>query len=63
MHMILDLPIRNASCNSIIVIMQNNLPLNKIISKNVGTYTQQNVMEKKDTKQYEAKETNISTAN
>jgi hypothetical protein len=42
-HMILGLPIRNASCNSIIVILQINLMLNKIMSENVSTYTQQNV--------------------
>jgi hypothetical protein len=45
--MILGVPIRNASCNSTMVILQINLMLNEISSEYVGTYTQQNVMGKR----------------
>ena len=39
MPMILDLPIRNASCNSTTVILEDYLMLKKIISENVVTQT------------------------
>jgi len=63
MRTILDLPNRNASCNSIIVILENDMTLKKIISENVGTHTHNKSHGKKDTRQYAATGTNISKDN